>query len=82
MKESGQRSALEYQAGDGVAAGLLVDHAEQVDDERPGVTAVVEVCTARRQNDLRSPVCVTCWVGEWGFPLLGSGRSQLQQRHP
>lgn len=82
MKDSGQRSVQEYQAGDEATVDLLVDRAEQVDDERQGATAVVEACTAGRQDDSQYPVCATCWLEAWGFPLLDSGRSQLQQRHP
>jgi len=46
MKGSDQRSVRGYQAGDEATVGSLVDRAEQVDGEQPGVTAVVEVCTA------------------------------------
>jgi hypothetical protein len=62
MKDGGRRWVQEYRAGGEATVGSFVDRTEQVDDEQPGATAAVEVCTAESQNGLRYPVCVTCWV--------------------
>jgi hypothetical protein len=48
MKDLGQHPVQEHRVNAEEAVSLLVDHAGQVDDQRPGVTAATEVSAAER----------------------------------